>query len=83
MCAAGMVITLTQKKAKNMRILTIVFEVTVVAYYAAILSPTNVAVEGFVLISAIVGYVRHDVLPYKNEEKACRIIEKVLIKSLD
>lgn len=80
----GLVITFTQKKAIRMRILTIIFEIFAVIYYALILSPMNVAVDGFALASAIVGFVRLDLVPYsKKKDKSDKIIKNVLRKSLD
>ena len=60
------VFTFMQKKASTIRKLSVASEILAVIYYGILLSPTNVIIELFGMISAIVGIIRLD-LKKKSE----------------
>ena len=57
----SLVITFMQKKPSTIRALSVGMEIISIVYYSLLLSPINVGIEVFGLISAIVGIVRLDI----------------------
>ncbi len=56
-----LIITFLQKSPKAVRIWTVASEVVSITYYGLLLSPINVGIEVFGLVSAIVGIIRLDI----------------------
>ena len=65
----SMIIAFMQKDAKTIRKIAIVVGILGITFYGFLLSPMNVAIESFGLISAIVGIFRFDIKRGKGEQK--------------